>query len=65
MMSLAIFNAAGQKIRVLAEGSFPPGEHAVRWDGRDGNGIPVGSGVYFVRLTAGGYVSTGRMALVR
>ncbi|MHB9027536.1 MAG: ligand-binding sensor domain-containing protein [Candidatus Latescibacterota bacterium] len=65
MASLTIYNTAGQKIRALAEGLFPPGEHAIRWDGRDGHGVPAGSGVYFVRLTAGGHVSTGRMTLLR
>ena len=49
-MRLEIFNALGQQVRILAEGVQAAGVKTVRWDGQDGSGRPVASGVYFYRL---------------
>ena len=44
---LAVFDARGRQVRVLAEGRLPAGMHTVGWDGRDGDGQVLASGVYF------------------
>ena len=41
------------------------GETAASWDGRDGSGRVMNSGVYFVRLTAPGVDDTRKVTLVR
>ena len=64
-ISLRIYNTLGQEVRVLAEGVFPGGEHAIRWDGRNGSGAPAASGLYFCRLQAGGFSETVKMVLMR
>ena len=61
-----IFTADGRLVRVLAPvGSFPAGNHTLRWDGRDEHGRAAASGVYVVRLEAGGESRTQRAVLVR
>lgn len=41
-------------------------EHAVFvWQGKDENGSRVASGTYLCRLTAGGYVETRRLTLLK
>ena len=35
----------------LAAGRLEDGLHALRWDGRDENGLPVATGVYFLRIS--------------
>lgn len=50
---LGIFDAQGRRVRTLVEGDQSAGDHGVVWDGRDETGAPVGSGVYFARLTFG------------
>lgn len=66
VVSIAIFDAAGRKIRTLAGGVHPAGYHETTWDGRDDAGHPVVSGVYFYRLEGrGGTTPSRRMTIVR
>lgn len=60
-----VYDMAGQRLRRLLHSSRPAGHHAVEWDGRDGQGDPVASGVYLFRLEAGSLVDTVEAALVR
>jgi len=64
-VSLKIYNIRGQQVRSLADGEQNAGRHRVRWDGRDGAGRQVASGLYLCRLEAGGYSRTVKMMLVR
>ena len=43
----------------------PPGEHAVIWNGTDGNGDPVPGGIYFVYITAGNQKAVEKLVLIR
>jgi len=61
-----IFAADGRLVRVLAPARiFAAGNHTLRWDGRDEQGRTASSGVYVVRLDAGGESRTQRAVLVR
>ena len=62
---LEIYNMAGQKIRILVSQSMAPGVHTVSWDGKDGNGSPVSSGLYIASLRAGQYAAAHKMLLLR
>jgi hypothetical protein len=62
---LAVYNVQGQHVRTLASGIWESGTHSVLWDGEDGSGVPVSSGVYFYRFESGKYSKTERMTLVR
>jgi hypothetical protein len=65
---LVIYDLSGQAIRTLVhDAHHQPGQYTVMWDGQDGAGRPVASGVYFYRLEAvdRGVVETKRMVLVR
>jgi flagellar hook assembly protein FlgD len=54
-VKLEVFNVRGQLVRTLVDGvAMPPGRQTVTWDGRDNGGKPAASGVYMVRLRAGG-----------
>jgi len=64
-VSLRIYDIAGRLVRVLAEGDRPAGNFTELWDGRDSNGRPVASGIYFYRLAAGGFEETRKMAIMR
>ncbi|MGD8394678.1 MAG: FlgD immunoglobulin-like domain containing protein [Candidatus Eiseniibacteriota bacterium] len=62
---LAIYDVAGRLVRILVDGVSPAGEHEVDWDGRDGTGDRVASGVYLYQLRTAGVVETRRMVLVK
>jgi hypothetical protein len=65
-ISLAIYDVIGRKIRTLiAEKSFEPGTHEIAWDGRTGDGAIAGSGVYFMRLRAGGRTQVQKIVLAK
>ncbi len=49
-LTLAVYDILGRRVNTLAVGLFPPGVHAVKWNGTDSAGNPVGSGVYFAVL---------------
>ncbi|MBD3374052.1 T9SS type A sorting domain-containing protein [candidate division KSB1 bacterium] len=64
-VELAIYNMAGQNIITLLNGRQNAGAHQLQWQGIDRYGHQVGSGVYFYRLTAGEFIETKKMVLVR
>jgi hypothetical protein len=62
---LEVFNLVGQRIVSLVDETELPGRKSVMWDGTDGGGHPVSSGVYFCKLSAGSLTKTARIALLR
>nr|MEE4266526.1 FlgD immunoglobulin-like domain containing protein [Candidatus Krumholzibacteria bacterium] len=64
-VQLAVYNLAGRRVRLLADGSYPSGRHEVRWDGRDGRGLSVGSGVYLFRLETPSGITSRRATLLK
>lgn len=64
-VDLVVYDLTGRRVRTLARGTVPAGEHAAVWDGRDAAGVAVATGVYFYRLDAGALSATRRLAFVR
>lgn len=64
-VNLSIYHLFGGKIRMLVSKSQKKGSYKVLWDGRNGMGIPVASGIYFNQIIAGEDVLTNKMILLR
>jgi hypothetical protein len=63
--SLVVYDVLGRRVRtLLRDAARPAGFYSVRWDGRDSDGRPVGSGVYFYRLSTPSVTQTGKMLLL-
>lgn len=60
MVTLTVYNALGQQVAVLQDGMQEPGYHEMKFDGTG-----LASGFYLYRLTAGDFVQTRKMLLVR
>ncbi len=64
-VEIAVFDARGRRVRRLLQANLPAGNHQRIWNGRDDRGRSLPSGVYGVRVTAGGEVRTRRVVLVQ
>ena len=64
--SLAIYNLKGQRVATLLDKEeLPAGKHSLLWNGRDQQGSPVASGVYFQRLNFGAETLVRKMVLAK
>lgn len=59
-VALLVFNSIGQRVATLVDGEISEGEHQVTFDGSR-----LSSGVYFYRMTAGTFVQTRKVVLVK
>lgn len=57
---LRVFDALGREVATLADGRFHAGTHSLAFDGAG-----LSSGVYLLRLEAGGMVAVQKMALLK
>ena len=69
-VSIIIYNPSGERIRTIPLGSQAAGSYltkgrAVYWDGRNGRGELVSSGLYFYQLQAGDFTSVKRMIILK
>lgn len=64
-VTLDIFNIANQKVRTLVSGALSARAHSVRWDGKDGDGAPVSSGVFISRLKMGNTAVYHKMLMIK
>jgi hypothetical protein len=62
---LNVYGATGQVVRQLVGEVQEPGEYRVTWDGTNGRGARVASGVYFYKLEASGYKAIKKMLVVK
>jgi hypothetical protein len=58
--TLKVYDILGREVATLVSGEVAPGRHAVTWNAA---GLP--SGVYLYRLTAGSFVQTKKMMLMK
>jgi FG-GAP-like repeat/FlgD Ig-like domain/FG-GAP repeat len=64
-LGLAIYDAAGRRVALLAERTESAGRHAVQWNGRTDRGVKLPPGVYFARLDVSGRVKARKLILAR
>ena len=60
LVTLMVYNVAGQEVATLVNGNLNAGSHTVNFDGAN-----LTSGVYLYRLTAGEFTSTMKMVLMK
>ncbi len=65
LVTLKIYDILGNEIATLVNGEKPAGTYEVEFSAKSGNGTDLPSGVYFYRLTAGSYIQTQKMILLK
>jgi hypothetical protein len=64
-VELTILTVDGRVVRKLHAAPGDAGSHSLVWDGRDGGGRPVASGVYLIRGRAAGSSSYRGLVILR
>ncbi|MBN2001474.1 right-handed parallel beta-helix repeat-containing protein [candidate division KSB1 bacterium] len=62
---LSIYDIRGRLVYILENRVALPGFHQVTWHGTDGNGQPVASGIYWVRMQAGAFTAQSKLILLK
>jgi len=62
---VAVCDSRGREVAVLADGPRPAGLSTVDWDGRDGAGRALPSGLYVAVVEAAGHRSSRKLTLLR
>ena len=66
IVTLFVYDARGRRVRDLIAGEFlSSGVHHITWDGRDGAGRELASGIYLYRLTSDDGIETRKMTLAK
>ncbi len=65
LINLVIYDVLGKQIKTLVNQPLNAGVNTAGWNGNDGSGRPVSSGVYLYRITAGESTQTRKMLLLR
>ncbi len=64
-LKLVVYDVLGREVVRLFDDVMPYGSHQFHFDGRSRSGMPIASGVYFLRMDASGYSETRKMVLVK
>lgn len=65
LVQIAVYDAAGRRAAVIADGIYPEGFHRAVWRGAGKDGRALPSGTYFVRLRTGEETARGKVILLR
>jgi hypothetical protein len=64
-VTIEIVSVTGRTVAVLVDDTYGVGEFHATWDGRDGDGRRVASGIYFARMRAGNATAVRKVVLLQ
>ena len=64
-VTLRIYNLSGQEVRTLVDEVKLFGVHKIEWHGLNHQGQAIGTGLYIVRMTAGDFVESKKILLLK
>lgn len=64
-VTIEIYNVLGQHLTTLVDETKSAGKYKTEWNGTDGAGRAVSTGVYLYRFRAGDFVETKKMLLIK
>ena len=65
MISVKIFNAAGNMVYSLQNIYKTAGNNVINWNGNDGTGTKLQSGIYFIKLEANNKIITKKLVIMK
>ncbi|MCK4352623.1 T9SS type A sorting domain-containing protein [candidate division WOR-3 bacterium] len=64
-VTLKVYDLTGRLVTTLVNGIRKPSSYTATWDARNSNGEKVANGIYFYRLSAGSFVATRKIILLK
>ena len=64
-VSIKVYDMLGREVATLVNDYKSAGNHTINWNGEDNSGQKVASGTYIYRITAGNFVATKKMVLLK
>jgi hypothetical protein len=64
-VEIAVYDLSGRRVALIERGRRGAGEFERPWNGTDDGGKPLASGVYFLRLRAGGLEAVRKIVILR
>lgn len=64
-VQIVIYNVLGQEVRTLVNGKQEAGRYTVQWNGDNEQGYKVPSGMYFLRMKAGKFMTNRKLLLLK
>jgi hypothetical protein len=64
-VTIRIFDLLGKEVAVLVNKRMEPDCYSIQWDGTNGQGNPVSSGIYFVQMQAGDFSMVRKLSVMR
>jgi photosystem II stability/assembly factor-like uncharacterized protein len=64
-VTVKVFNLEGKEVISLIKQWQYQGSYSIQWNGKNAKGGDVPSGIYFVQLKAGSFITTRKMILMR
>lgn len=65
-VSLVVYDVTGQEVKRLVDYDLlNSGNYSFEWDGKDGNGQKVVSGIYIARMVSGNFMKSIKMNLIK
>ncbi|MHB8339125.1 MAG: FlgD immunoglobulin-like domain containing protein [Ignavibacteriaceae bacterium] len=64
-VKIVIYDVVGREVAQITDGEYPSGYSEVMWNGINGNGEHVSSGIYFYRISTGNWNKVMKMMVVK
>ena len=64
-VNILVYDMLGQLVKTLYSGQAQQGTYTVQWDGLNNAGVKMSSGTYIYRMTAGSFVQSKKMVLLK
>jgi len=64
-ITLNVYNVQGKRVKTLVSGNLNPGEHSIKWNGKDAHNSEVSSGIYFIQMYDKVNISSQKLLLIK
>jgi len=64
-VQISIYNISGNLIKTLVNSDFSAGNHSIVWNCSDNTGNTFSSDLYFYKITAGDFIETKKMLIIK